>query len=728
MKYLKLFEAFDSKIMSKTLKYLSKDSKDRFFNMMKAYCEKYDFPFSKLNDDFFEYLPYSAALKKYISVGDIVEDCKTKSEDVLDKKIAIVGDICTKGKLKRTWGAGTRDVDCPTCNGTGKIKVGVKTDAPEDYELTKIWLDDTGDIVSITYTDGKLAGGVVSVSPGVELKMENFKQGERVRRLNQLKNLEYIYVKKGSSEAIGYCLIEDGKYYLISNNNGLKDTNHDLIPSAGWKKYGSCSWILRHERSNYYDEIYRMESIYSNDSVNHFAYNKVTTKSKSGWYVKKETAVNFDGLKKAKFAIIFDSGKAKKTEYEKVSDKVAKRTDYKFGAAAFEKPENIKTQNLDRWITKLASKNVGGKLSDLGSLDNYTFRILGGKNILLKLLTDGTSDLEKVINTFFTMLEGVGPDLDSINIDSMNDLFLKLFAKLREKGENHIIAKLNDKLISLVGDVSDDQVKRLEALKTIYKDNLSIFDENGLAKFSFTDVESHNESLLLEARDQGYIDELRIWEAEFNRLLAYLAEKDRRRLYRDIANNYEETLDYIMDEGDYSINKARIMAIQHTFEEYDDVIFDTGFRIGRGEKEKTKTPTATKAKRGEDKTKVMRELLYSLFTKSFKENEKVNNEIKAFMDHTTIKWNDKLVLKKALEVSNLIYEKLKSFGKVGTLSDAELILQKIKSIENLFKSSRWEFNKLGYKDVKSYAKKLDDAQKDKVISSLDELSKLIEKI
>ena len=98
------------------------------------------------------------------------------------------------------------------------------------------------------------------------------------------------------------------------------------------------------------------------------------------------------------------------------------------------------------------------------------------------------------------------------------------------------------------------------------------------------------------------------------------------------------------------------------------------------------------------------------------------------MDHTTIRWNDKLVLKKALEVSNLIYEKLKSFGKVGTLSDAELILQKIKSIESIFKSPRWEFNKLGYKDVKSYSKKLDDTQKDKVISSLDELSKLIEKI
>ena len=98
------------------------------------------------------------------------------------------------------------------------------------------------------------------------------------------------------------------------------------------------------------------------------------------------------------------------------------------------------------------------------------------------------------------------------------------------------------------------------------------------------------------------------------------------------------------------------------------------------------------------------------------------------LNSSVLRWNDKLVLTKALEVSNLIYEKLKSYGKVSTLSDAELVLQKIKSIESIFKSPRWEFNKLGYKDVKSYSKKLDDTQKDKVISSLDELSKLIEKI
>lgn len=650
MKYLKLFEAFDSKIMSKTLKYLSKDSKDRFFNMMKAYCEKYDFPFSKLNDDFFEYLPYSAALKKYISVGDIVEDCKTKSEDVLDKKIAVAGDVCTKGKLKRTWGTKTRDVECPTCHGTGKIKVGVKADAPEDYELTKIWLDDTGDIVSITYTDGKTPGGISSSSK-TELKMENFKQGDRVTRISQLKNLGYIYVVRGRDEAVGYSIVEDGRYYLISNNKDLADSNNDLQPRGDWEKYGKYSWILRHEGSNYYDKIYKMESIYSNDSVNHFAYNKVTTKAKSGWYVKKETPVDFEGLKKAKFAIIFDSGKAKQTEYEKVSDKVSKRTDYKFGAAAFEKPEDIKKQNLDRWITKLASKNVGGKLTDLDSLDTYIFRILAGKNILFKLMNGGVSDLEKVIDNFFTMLEGVEP----------------------------------------------------EEVVT-------------------------NESLLLEATDT---DELRIYEREFTRVLRFLDARGERGIARDMEEYYEETFEYILDEGNFSKKRAMIMAIRYTFEEFDYGLSSMGFKFsGKSDKPKetTTAPTTTKVKKVEDKTKPVRELLYSLFKKSFTDNEKLNNEIKAFMDNTTIRWNDKLILKKASEVSNLIYGKLKSYGKVSTLSDAELVLQKIKSIESIFKSPRWEFNKLGYKDVKSYSKKLDDTQKDKVISSLDELSKLIEKI
>ena len=64
MKYLKLYEAFESNILSKTLKYLSKGSKDSFLKEVEQICDEMDFPYSKLSDEYFEYLPFNNALKK----------------------------------------------------------------------------------------------------------------------------------------------------------------------------------------------------------------------------------------------------------------------------------------------------------------------------------------------------------------------------------------------------------------------------------------------------------------------------------------------------------------------------------------------------------------------------------------------------------------------------------------------------------------------------------------
>jgi len=124
----------------------------------------------------------------------------------------------------------------------------------------------------------------------------------------------------------------------------------------------------------------------------------------------------------------------------------------------------------------------------------------------------------------------------------------------------------------------------------------------------------------------------------------------------------------------------------------------------------------------------MKVILLILLTQSFTENETMNKQIQSFIDNAEIKWNDKLVLKKMIELSNEVYEKIKSFGKLNDLSDVELVLQKIKSILSLFKNTRWEFCRLGYTDIASYKKKLDDAQKDKVLQSLEELKKTLNRI
>ena len=54
MKFIKLFEAFESTLLSKTLNYVKGESKSKFLDGVKAICNKYDFPENKLNDSFFE--------------------------------------------------------------------------------------------------------------------------------------------------------------------------------------------------------------------------------------------------------------------------------------------------------------------------------------------------------------------------------------------------------------------------------------------------------------------------------------------------------------------------------------------------------------------------------------------------------------------------------------------------------------------------------------------------
>ena len=43
---------------------MSKGSKDSFLKEVKQICDEMDFPYSKLSDEYFEYLPFNNALKK----------------------------------------------------------------------------------------------------------------------------------------------------------------------------------------------------------------------------------------------------------------------------------------------------------------------------------------------------------------------------------------------------------------------------------------------------------------------------------------------------------------------------------------------------------------------------------------------------------------------------------------------------------------------------------------
>jgi hypothetical protein len=62
LKYIKLFEAFDSSKLSGVISYVK--NKDKFIDVLKVVCNSIDFPYSKLSNDLFEYLPFKKALNK----------------------------------------------------------------------------------------------------------------------------------------------------------------------------------------------------------------------------------------------------------------------------------------------------------------------------------------------------------------------------------------------------------------------------------------------------------------------------------------------------------------------------------------------------------------------------------------------------------------------------------------------------------------------------------------
>jgi hypothetical protein len=90
MRYLKLFEAFDSIKLSKTLAFINKEDREVFLSQLKMVCDYLDYPISKLSDEDFEYLPFKSAYslksdKK--DSGEIIKFWFSKEGEYINKTI-----------------------------------------------------------------------------------------------------------------------------------------------------------------------------------------------------------------------------------------------------------------------------------------------------------------------------------------------------------------------------------------------------------------------------------------------------------------------------------------------------------------------------------------------------------------------------------------------------------------------------------------------------------------
>jgi hypothetical protein len=149
IKSFKLFEAFKSDKLSKTLAFINKDSKTKFLDQLKNIANKIDLPYSEYSDDYFQYLPFRKALKLNQNINDV--PCDAMSVDAFPDHYVPGAGCGGTGKIDRKWGRSVRSVVCPVCNGTG-----VKPKTTFEIKWIKFWFSKDGEYITTTATDGRI--------------------------------------------------------------------------------------------------------------------------------------------------------------------------------------------------------------------------------------------------------------------------------------------------------------------------------------------------------------------------------------------------------------------------------------------------------------------------------------------------------------------------------------------------------------------------------------------
>lgn len=380
MKYLLLFEKFQSSKLSKTLGFIKdQDTQSGFLDKIKRITNAFDFPTSELSDDMFEYLPFKSALKVNKEISELPTKCDAESE-------WIKGEFCEEGKVKRTWGKGYRTVECEKCGGTGIKKTKTK---PEVYCI-KFWFDKDGKFITLTGTDGtkRIEDGSNSNINNVDFSkyIEKESYGPRDVSNSPLKTGDKVKMEKGGNLLFGtFWRDNDGDvcFFIGRRSDGLTGGH----PSRGnWQRYGNGSWGLGQSDHGTLTLLEPKPTIEKEPDPKVEVENPYTWnyKAEISRYGGRDSIISLqngsnveDNLKNAHFAIIMYINKLRASGFTTGSDIKTQREISKEGTLKFENDADIKKANIERYINKLSDKfdiNAG-----ISGITKIIPRLLGGR-------------------------------------------------------------------------------------------------------------------------------------------------------------------------------------------------------------------------------------------------------------------------------------------------------------------------------------------------------------
>ena len=469
LKYIQIFEAFESKILSKTLGYINTSDKSSFMDRIKRLCKTIDFPLSKMSDEYFEYLPFKSALARAAMTGD--EPCEATSKSEFPEFV-VAGENCTNGKIKRQWGARTRDVVCPVCGGSG-----VKPKKSE-VKLVKFWFTSEGKWVSTTLVDGITRAGKNKPGSKFSTNYSDYTVGRSISDANQLGGGEMVSVVLGGDQVIAYIFKERNRCYAI------QDVKSGSSPGDnGWRKFGRYSWSLGYGEYSNLKLLTPKAKVEDKEEVDPYTWNTGIEFSYSGIRPTPSTDVQSQ-IKDAHFGIVLDYGKLRKSEFETVQDTEASREIAKKGSKLDpnQSDEEIKKKNIERYVNLLSQKlDIS---DDIANCNRLITRSIGHKSALYIVYGSNIySNLGSVIDYYIKFMSA-DDDRSKKNYaeeisDRTNDMFK--FGMRKATQSDEIIKNIKSRLKSANRDEKYFQVLDMtQKLSDAIYDNIKNFQINDI--------------------------------------------------------------------------------------------------------------------------------------------------------------------------------------------------------------------------------------------------------
>jgi hypothetical protein len=406
MKYIKLFEAFESKTLSTMFKFIKYktgySSSSEFKNSLLNLLKNYNIPINKIKENDIDYLNKNKAL--------II-----KNDSDVSNKFRI---YCLKFWFSLQEGY------------IGYTAVG------NDRISYKKWKENTGkrfNLRHLKYIKDDLGITTGQISLLNKEDYLQFKTGDKVIGMFSSSDTE----NNLNRIALGTIWITDGKVFVVQNvANGGHPANRSQVvdgETVNWVDYGRYCWSIS-EYGDIEDDHHYLHKYIKSDKPLHYDGEEEDEEDDildfnlpvdgqgfiKDWDCEWSSSMNSkDDLEKVDFAVIFyldnmlDPDKSE--FYENPTDIRNQRNKAKKGATKLLSDDQIKEMNIERYMAGLVQKmGIKQDITELKNLQKIVLKSLCGEFALISLFLKKPS-----LNSFLQSFSGILTNL--IESDSESD-------------------------------------------------------------------------------------------------------------------------------------------------------------------------------------------------------------------------------------------------------------------------------------------------------------------